>query len=332
LAKELVEAYHGSISAASDPGKTTEFTVRLPVARTHFESNEIAERAWTDSDHAALLDSVPISTGPRETASVSSSPAEPDQDTVILLVEDHAEVRDFIRSHLGSEYRVLEAGDGKAGLATAVSEIPDLIISDVMMPEMDGFELCRALKKNEKTSHIPVILLTARAAEESRIEGFQTGADEYLVKPFSAAELQARVKNLVNSRRELRKRFSTEMLLQPEGVVVTSANASFLTRAMEAIESRLGDESFGVQDLSNALAMTPRQLNRKLTALANQSPNEFIRSFRLHRARQLLEQEAGTVSEIAYRVGFGNLSYFSRCFKEQFHVLPSEVHSDSEQP
>jgi signal transduction histidine kinase/DNA-binding response OmpR family regulator/ligand-binding sensor domain-containing protein len=326
LTKELVETYHGTVTVESELGGTTRFTVRLPISRRLFPEGEIIEQAQGASEGTVGPElSVNDAGNSPVTFASAELPAATEPETDVLLVEDHPEVRRFIRSHLGPGYRVTEASNGREALAAAVAEIPDLVISDVMMPEMDGFELCRALKTDEKTSHIPVILLTARAAEESRIEGFQTGADEYLVKPFSPVELQVRVKNLVASRRELRKRFTSEMLLQPRGVVVTSAHATFLTRVMDVIEAHLGSEEFGVQMLSDSLNLTQRQLHRKLSAIANQSPNEFIRSFRLHRARQLLEQQAGTVSEIAFRVGFSNLSYFSKCFKEQFQVLPSSI-------
>ena len=223
---------------------------------------------------------------------------------------------------------MLEAANGRAGLEMAREAVPDLVISDIMMPEMDGFQFCQTLKSDEKTSHIPVILLTAKAGEESRITGLETGADDYLTKPFNARELLARVRNLIDLRRSLRRRFSGEMLLQPQEVAVTSQNAAFLTRALNLLETHLEDEQFGVKAFSEALGMTERQLQRKLRALVDQSPNEFIRIFRLQRARQLLEQNAGSVSEIAYRVGFNNLSYFAKSFREQFGKLPSEWKSE----
>ena len=339
LTKELVELQHGTVTARSEAGGRTEFEIRLPIARKHFSHQEIKDEIpWEDSETdtssaATIMEALPITKPESVTVSfpVREETGGEEGTSVILLVEDHEEVRQFIREHLGPECRVLEAGNGREGLNVAMEEIPDLIISDVMMPEMDGFALCQALKADEKTSHIPVILLTARAGEESRIEGFQTGADDYLAKPFSPRELQVRVANLIQSRRELRKRFSSEMLLQPRGVVVTSASAAFLTRVMDVIEAHLGDEKFGVQTLSEKIGMTQRQLSRKLNALADQAPNEFIRSFRLHRSRQLIEQEAGTVSEIAYRVGFNSLSYFSKCFKDQFGVLPSELKAGADQ-
>lgn len=321
LVRELVELQKGSVQVASLPGEKTEFTVHLPA---HY--------------HEAPAESGMVLPGPSYAASevaalgtVGKSNGEPtpgqdgDERDVILIVEDREEVREYVRSQLAAEYRVLGAANGREGLDRAIEEVPDLIISDVMMPVMDGFALCRALKSDVRTSHIPVILLTARAAEESRLEGFETGADDYLVKPFHGRELHVRVANLIRLRRDMRKRFSGEVMVQPQRVVVTSVNADFVARAMSVIEAHLGDEDFSVQAFADELHMTPRQLHRKITALVNQTPNEFIRTFRLSRAKQLIEQQAGTVSEVAYRVGFSSLSYFSKCFREQFEILPSQV-------
>jgi len=200
-----------------------------------------------------------------------------------------------------------------------------MVISDVMMPEMDGYQLCAALKGNEKTSHIPVILLTARAAEKDKLSGLETGADDYLTKPFNSRELHARVRNLIRLRRELQKRFQHKALLTPRRVSEPSVEEAFLMRLMQALEENLADETFSVESLSATLNMGRRQLHRKIKAVTGETPGGFIRSVRLQRARQLLEAGAGTVSEIALRTGFGSISYFSRAFKEKFGISPSAV-------
>jgi AraC-like DNA-binding protein len=192
-----------------------------------------------------------------------------------------------------------------------------------MMPKKDGYELCKALKLDEKTSHIPIILLTAKAGTESKIEGLETGADDYLTKPFDAKELLVRVKNLIDLRRKLRERFSVGQVLKPGDIAVTSIDDAFLQKAMKLVEQRMGDEEFGVEQLRNELGMSRTQLHRKLTALTNQSAGDFIRYMRLQRAKDLLKQNAGTVSEIAYQVGFNSVAYFTKCFREQFGVVPS---------
>ena len=316
LVKQLVERHNGTISATSVPDQSTEFVVELHLETSAPEGEPIAESV-------RLADAPEDGIGPEVTGAPESASA-PSRE-VVLVVEDHAEVRRYIRGHLESTYQVVEAVDGRDGLRQAIAGVPDLVISDVMMPGMDGFRLCHELKTNETTSHVPVLLLTARASDESRLEGLETGADDYLVKPFHARELIVRVANLLRSRAEMRRRFREEVMLRPNGVVVTSANAAFVKRVMAVIELHLGDDAFGVQVLSDELAMTTRQLHRKLTALVNQSPNDFIRTFRLTRARQLIEQEAGSISEIAYQTGFRDPSYFSRVFREQFGFAPSAV-------
>ena len=324
LVRELVELHHGTISVESTPGGLTTFTVVLPVARHLFAHDEVEANGRTreERDARVVIEGETPPPGPTD-----DNARRRDQDArdLVLIVEDNEDVRQYVRSLLEPTCRVVSAPNGADGLTVALAELPDIVISDVMMPRMDGYELCAAIKANEKTSHIPVLLLTARAAEESRIQGFETGADDYLVKPFQSRELLARVANLIRSRREMMKRFRDEVLVQPADVLVTSANADFLRRAMAVVEDHLSDEEFSVVALSGKLAMTPRQLQRKLNALVNQTPNEFIRSFRLTRSRQMLEQQAGTIAEIAYRVGFGNPSYFAKCFREQFGIAPSEV-------
>jgi DNA-binding response OmpR family regulator len=193
-----------------------------------------------------------------------------------------------------------------------------------MMPLMDGVELCTRLRQDARTSHIPLILLTAKASVESRISGFQTGADDYVTKPFHPVELLARVRNLVESRRQLRERFSREVKLQPKDITVASVDEQFLQKALAVVEENLGEAEFSVEDLESQMAMSKMQLYRKLKALTGQSPSEFMRNLRLRRAASLISQRSGNISEIAYSVGFNNLSYFAKCFKELYQVTPSE--------
>jgi transcriptional regulator GlxA family with amidase domain len=192
-----------------------------------------------------------------------------------------------------------------------------------MMPGMDGLQLCRALKDNEDLSAIPVILLTARASEEHRLEGLDQGADAYLTKPFSAEELLLRVENLIAVRRRLRERFSGEVVVGPSAVVVPSADAAWLERVQEVVEAHLDDTGFSVRQLADEIGLSTRQLQRKLKAITSLSPSGFIRMMRLERAAQLLAQQAGTVAEIAYAVGFNDADYFSKQFREAFGQPPS---------
>lgn len=202
--------------------------------------------------------------------------------------------------------------------------MPDLIISDIMMPELDGLSLCEKLKTNERTSHIPVILLTARADTASKMAGLETGADDYLTKPFQVEELLMRIRNLIEMRRKLRERYRRSLILQPSEVVVTSVDEKFLQKVMGIMEANLSNSEFDVEMFSREIGMSRVQLHRKLKALTDQPASEFIRTFRLKRAASLMAQQAGNISEVAYAVGFNSIAYFTKCFKEHFGQRPSE--------
>jgi DNA-binding response OmpR family regulator len=348
LTKELVERHYGTINVRSEAGKGTKFIVRLPMGLEHFKPEEIVEEAAGEQssvigDQLAVIYDVGVegrgAKSDKRRATSDARPAtgqkaakiaaQPEDQDIILIVDDHPDLRQFIRRHLEEEYQVIEAKDGQEGVELALEAIPDLVISDVMMPRLDGYQLCEALKTDEHTCHIPVILLTAKAGEESKLAGLETGADDYLVKPFNSRELQLRAHNLIDQRRKLRERFRREGLLQPREVVMPSIEEAFLQKLMAVLEENLAEEEFGVEQLSEALHIGRRQLLRKLRSLTGQPPVELIRSVRLQRARQLLEQKAGNVSEVAYMVGFNNLSYFAKAFREEFGILPSELGSKS---
>jgi DNA-binding response OmpR family regulator len=194
-----------------------------------------------------------------------------------------------------------------------------------MMPLMDGFKMTEKLKKNEHTSHIPVILLTAKAGQQHKLEGLETGADDYLTKPFDAKELLVRIQNLIQQRKLLRKKFAGQVMLKPSEIAVNSADEKFLTHIMQAIEKNMGEDDFGVEELAKEVAMSRSQLHRKLIALTNQAPSEVLRNTRLLRAKELLQKKFATPSEVAFKVGFNSHTYFSKCFKEEFGVSPGEV-------
>ncbi len=325
LVKELVELQHGTIEVKSEVGRGTEFIVRLPLGRGHLKDEEIVETPATVEPVTYEAPAIPADEHVDGPVDESESPATGDRRPIILVVEDNADVRAYIKSFLVNSYQVLEARDGTAGIERAQETVPDLVISDVMMPKKDGYEVCRTLKLDEKTSHIPVILLTAKAASENRIEGLETGADDYLVKPFEPKELLARIRNLIDLRRKLRQRFSVSAPLRPGEIAVTSMDDAFLKKLMAVVEERMGDETFTVEELGNRLNMSRVQLHRKITALTSQSASEFIRYMRLHRAMDLLKQKAATVAEIAYMVGFSTPSHFTKCFHELFGATPSDV-------
>jgi DNA-binding response OmpR family regulator len=193
------------------------------------------------------------------------------------------------------------------------------------MPVMDGFEFCNRIKSSEKTSHIPIIMLTAKATEDDRIQGLGTGADDYLSKPFNTKELLARAKNLIENRRLLREKFSGNTIIKPSEISVSSRDQVFMEKLLKVVEANIANEKFGVEDLSGAVAMSQSQLHRKLKAIINQSANHFIRMVRMHRAKELLEKNAGNIAEVSYQVGYEDPGYFSKTYKSFFGQLPSEV-------
>jgi YesN/AraC family two-component response regulator len=239
-------------------------------------------------------------------------------------VEDHADLRKFIIASMGDAYTFSEASDGKEGLARTQAEMPDLIISDVMMPGMDGIEMTSAIRKDIRISHTPVILLTAKASEEAKLTGLGMGADDYLTKPFDKSELNLKVRNSIARQATYREQARISMLKEIPRTEVLSADEQFLQKVKAIILAHLDDEKLSVEAVAGEVGMSRSQLFRKVTALTGSSVNELIRSFRLQKAAQLLDKKWGPVSQVAYEVGFSNLSYFSKCFKEQYGVLPSE--------
>jgi DNA-binding response OmpR family regulator len=325
LVKELVELHHGTICVQSEIGRGTTFTVRLPLGRDHLRDDEIVEAPASVEPTMREVEGVAAQKDVGAAPEVTESEQPKSDKPIVLVVEDNADVRTYIRGYLVPVYQVTEARDGAEGIEKALEMIPDLIISDVMMPKKDGYEVCRTLKLDEKTSHIPIILLTAKAASENKIEGLDIGADDYLIKPFEPNELLARAKNLIDLRRKLRERFKVSVPLKPGEVAVTSMDDAFLQKVMSTVETRIGDEKFSVEELAKEVCMSRVQLHRKLIALTNQPPGEFIRYIRLHRAMDLLRKNAGTVAEIAYSVGYGDPSHFSTKFREQFGLTPGDV-------
>ena len=228
---------------------------------------------------------------------------------------------------MDNDYRIITAADGAAGWNQALAGTPDLIISDVMMPEMNGFELCRKLKSDQRTSHIPLILLTAKADMGSKIEGLEFGADDYISKPFEAKELQVRVKNLIVQRKLLREKFSKMSEINPAEIVVSSIDEKFLKHFLEVFEDHISEPDFSTEQYAREVGMSRMQLNRKLQALTNHSTHEFILNLRLKRAAQLLKKKAGSVSEIAYSLGFNSPSHFAHAFHKKFGQPPSSYAS-----
>lgn len=326
LVKELVELHRGTIEAGGCQHGGNRFTISLPIGNSHLKPEEIVDSPSPRSRppfHSTADEEFP---GPGDEIIDIESRGEKEKDPdniIVLVVEDNPDMRLYIKDSLQPKYQVIEAVNGKDGLKKAEESIPDLIVSDVLMPEMDGFELCEKLKSGIHTSHIPVILLTAKAAREDQLRGLELGADDYITKPFSTEVLNARIKNLVELRRHLQMSMNREMTRRPVTISVSDMDKSFIRDVQAKIEENLDDPDLNVEQLCNLMSMSRPTLYRKLMALTGESPTDFIRSYRLKRASQMLENGARSVTEIAFEVGFSSRTYFTKCFKEKFHQLPS---------
>lgn len=314
LTKELVTLHQGTIQVSSKPNTETCFTVIL----SNLTAETVEPSPVKEASPVQLINnSEGFSPLLREQVS-STEPA------VVLVVEDNADVRNYLKMNLSADYQVIEAENGAQGFRKAIETIPDLVISDVMMPGMNGLELCRKLKTDEKTSHIPVILLTARQSSQFQIEGYETGADDYIVKPFSTALLLVRIKNLLESRKKLRELFNQSTGFNPRLLGSNAADKAFVSKATSLIEAHMSEEAFNVEWLASQLFLSRSQLYRKIKALTDQSVHDFIITIRLNKAAELLLDGQYSVSEIAYMVGYADSTGFGRIFQKQFGQTPKK--------
>ena len=330
LVKELVDLHKWEIDVVSELGKGTEFNLKIPLWDSYLNDNEKVSESITEK----LIDE----SYKQEKVSAKDSDSfekEIEQEIIeknkllgdklsILIVEDSEDVRSYLNGLLKSDYRIYEAVNGEDGVKKTSELIPDLIISDVMMPSMDGMEFCRKVKTDWQTSHIPVILLTARAAPESKLEGLETGADDYLTKPFSFKELSVRIKNLLEQRKSLREKFSKEIKIEPSSIAVTSLDNEFLRKAFAVAEKNLSNTDFNSEVFAEEMFVSRSQLHRKLLAITSQAPGEFIRSFRLKKAATLILEKRLSITQIAFEVGFSSPSHFTKAFRQQFYCSPTE--------
>lgn len=318
LSRELARLHQGDIEVSSVTGEGSTFTFQLPRCPDEMADDALDTQGEVQGDVISALE--------HDTAIDAPSLCHPEDNDALpclLIVEDNSDMRQFICATLHEHYTIREAVNGKAGLAEARTHIPDLVISDVMMPEMDGYALCEALKSDARTSHIPVLLLTALADPRARLTGLKQGADDYLLKPFDGDELNVRIQNLIEQRRRLKASFRNAFLFGEDKRRPLSAEQGFLSQAADILESQLENPDLDVARFARQMGLSRSQLHRKLQGLTGQSTSEFIRSIRLRKAAVLLEEKTATVTEIAYQVGFNYPHHFSSCFKEMFGVSPT---------
>lgn len=328
LVKSFVELHHGEVRVESEPGKGTCFIVLLPRQQEGFveePQSEAADKSSSFSDDGSLQY---IDDGERHGGKLQQIISEHGEKPTILIIDDNNDIRQYERTLLQDYYFVLEASDGREGLEIARKEVPDLVICDVMMPVMDGLEFTQQLKTNTATSHIPVIMLTAKNLEEHRAEGYEQGADSYITKPFHSKVLLARVENLLHQRAHLRQLFAQGAAEGKETEEVSrldDRDKVFVKQLHDIIKSNMGNSDFGVEDIGAEIGLSRVQLYRKVKAITGSSVVDLLRKARLAKARRLLEANSMNISEVAYEVGFSSPSYFTKCFKDEYGMLPGDV-------
>ena len=319
LVKQFAERHAGSIAVSSEVGAGTTFDLRLPFGRAHLRADDVLPTG--EQPEPAEMPLLPLTEEPAVSHSAPTAPATPPR---LLLVEDNDEVRHYLQQLFTNDFEVLTAADGLEGWRLALEQLPALIISDVMMPHSDGLELCQKIKQHPKTSHIPVLLLTARTAALHEVEGLELGADDYVSKPFNPLVLQAKVAALLRNRHQLREFYQRQILLEPTELVIPDADRLFLEQAMRTVEAHLTDPALSVLVLADALCMSQSAVYRRIKGITGQTTVEFIRDVRMKRAAQLLAQSQLRVSEVAYEVGVENVKYFRKTFQKIYGMSPSE--------
>jgi signal transduction histidine kinase/ligand-binding sensor domain-containing protein/DNA-binding response OmpR family regulator len=319
LVKQFAERHAGSIAVSSEVGVGTTFGLRLPFGRAHLQADDVLPTS--EQPEPAELLMLPLTEEPGVPHSAPTAPATPPR---LLVVEDNDEVRQYLQQLFTNDFEVLTAADGLEGWRLALEQLPALVISDVMMPHSDGLELCQRIKQHPKTSHIPVLLLTARTAALHEVEGLDLGADDYVSKPFNPLVLQAKVAALLRNRHQLREFYQRQILLEPTELVIPDADRLFLEQAMRTVEAHLTDPALSVLVLADALCMSQSAVYRRIKGITGQTTVEFIRDVRMKRAAQLLAQPQLRVSEVAYEVGVENVKYFRKTFQKIYGMSPSE--------
>jgi signal transduction histidine kinase/DNA-binding response OmpR family regulator len=326
LTKEMVKAHKGLLYVNSVIGKGSSFSVFIPRNRDYLLPDEIINDVQIDKESKITSPDLPITAYARYSEGLHYEDVinKNNKLPVLLIVDDDPELTSYLKGHLDNSYQVLLAENGKDGFAKAGKYSPDLIISDIMMPEMDGLEFCNLIKNDIHTSHIPLILLTARAEVENFIEGFETGADDYISKPFNISLLDIKIRSLIENREKLRRLYMQNLTPVPRELTTTRPDEDFLRKTLSVIEKNIADSKFSVHKLAEDVGVSRSLLHKKLIAIADVSANDFITSIRLKKSALLLMEGKMNVSEIAFSLGFNDPKYFSRCFKKQFGKPPTE--------
>ncbi|MGN6180703.1 MAG: hybrid sensor histidine kinase/response regulator transcription factor [Mucilaginibacter sp.] len=328
FSKELIDLHHGELNVESRPETSdkngfTRFFIKLPRGNDHLKENEIANN-YRDSENIQSYSQTENTSVKFNLKKAEILKSRREDAISMLIVEDNQDVLEFIKTGFEADFEVFTAINGLDGLNLAKKISPDIIISDVMMPGLNGIALCSLLKSDILTSHIPVILLTARTQIKFKMEGLETGADDYITKPFNFSILEMRAWNLIETRQKLKERYQKEINLDPQNIAISNLDEVFLKRVLNYIELHINDPELGVELLSQEVAMSKSLFYKKIKSLTNLSGVEFIRSVRIKRAAQILAQGQLTVNEVAYMVGFSDVNYFRKCFKEQFNYTPKE--------
>jgi len=325
LTKELIDLHKGKIEVFSEEGRGTTVIIEIPIGNDHLKPEEIInESVSKEYDEASIIDNISESEESKTETTVDIESLKKKSLPLLLIIEDNADVRKYIKVNLDHKFIIIEAKDGEDGWNKSLEFTPDLIVSDVMMPKMDGFKLCEKLKTDERTSHIPIILLTAKAAKQDKLDGYELGADDYIMKPFDTDVLEARIKNLIHQRERIHQHFRQHGLFELNLAKITPTDRKFLQTFYELIINNISDPDFGIDQLVEKLNLSRSVLHRKIISLIGETPGELIRRTRINKAAELIETKFGNLSEIALEVGFSNPAYFSEAFKKQFGVTPSQ--------
>ncbi|TRZ45081.1 hybrid sensor histidine kinase/response regulator transcription factor [Robertkochia solimangrovi] len=321
VVRSFVELHKGEIKVESELGQGTTIKISIPAGKDHFSEEEIITEISEQTNQRKTIPGTGIS----ETMEAQKAATIANCSRTLLIVEDNADLRNYLKNELKEQYKIITAKNGKEGLDLANENQPDVILTDVLMPEMNGFEFCKQVKSDIRTSHIPILMLTAKATINDRIEGIEIGADAYMVKPFNLKLLKLRISQLITSRQLIFNKYFSIISDLPQDMQTNSLDKEFIEKVFFYINENISDPDISVESLANKLNLSRSQVYRKIKSLTDQSPNEFIRNVRLQKARQILESGNTNIGNVCYAVGFASPSYFSKCFKQNFGILPTEV-------